>query len=215
MVMKKLETTRRLVPGTLLRVYRKGYGYGRFTVRDVTDDYFACLCAGNFFYNIVPGDQVEAYMWVENVASYDFMTRILGRLEHLDDNVPPVLFLEHSVNIVRSETRRCLKAHVEMPFRFFLFDSGRIEKNFSSEEILFHQGTILELGDREMLFRPDDPLSARHFLYGHLKLGERQMEIIGKVAAEGDTGLYTVSFPGIPEKERIQILDYIFDVYRE
>lgn len=215
--MKKLETTRRIVQGTVLRIYKQGFGYARLAVTDVTDHYMACLCESEYFMHAKPGDSLEVYLWVENIASYDFSTRVLGKLDPLDEKIPHILFLDHTTEITRSEERRCLHARVNMPMRFFLFDTGKIDKNFSTEEIQFYDGIILELGDREILLRSDIPLPARHFMYGHIPMGGGQMEIIGKINLIDDNGanIYRVSFPGIPEKERNVILDYIFDVYRE
>ena len=214
--MKKLDTTRKILPETVLRVYRPGFGYARLTVVDVTEHYLACLCASDFFSHVSSGDRVDVYLWVEDVASYDFSTRVLGRLDPVDDKVPHILFLEHTREITRKEERRCLHANVSIPFRFFLFDRGKIDKNFSTEQIQFYDGTIFELGDREMFFRTELSLPQRHFLYGHLTLSDGQLEIIGKInSMENERNVYKASFPGISDKERNEILDYIFDVYRE
>ena len=67
--MKKLETTTKIALGSLLRVYRKGFGYSKLTLIGNNDYYSAGLAAEDFFHSVREGDTVEAYLWGEGVAS--------------------------------------------------------------------------------------------------------------------------------------------------
>ncbi|PKL39101.1 MAG: hypothetical protein CVV44_09550 [Spirochaetae bacterium HGW-Spirochaetae-1] len=208
--MKKLESTKRIPVDSVLRVYKKGFGYSRLTIIDNNDRYMATLSDEDFYNSIPDGSSIEAYLWVEDVASYEFSCTITGRITQGER----ILFLSHTEEIRRNEERLCLTAQVSVPFQFFIFNSKKIEKSFTSEEIKFHTGLITEMSDREMVFTCTDNLSAVSLLYGHIHVFDEDVEIVGKYEERGE-GTYLVRLTGMSERDRGKVLDYIFSVYRE
>jgi len=103
-----------------------------------------------------------------------------------------------------------------MPIKFFYFDPGDKQKSISSEDIVTHTGRIILLTDREATLKCDGDHYANRFLKGHVRIGEEDLEILGKVE-EVDTlkKIINVQFSGMHDADRVKILDYIFSHYRE
>ena len=210
--MKKLESTRKIPVDSILRVYRKGFGYSKLTIIENNDYYLAGRVGDDFFQSVTEGDVVEAYLWVEDVASYEFNCRLIGRIV----SGPPILFFSHTEQIASSRERKCLTAQVDIPIRFFYFDPGDMHKSISSEEIVSHTGTVILLTDREATIKSDSEIFVNKFLKGHIRIGEGDIEILGKVEAiNAEKRIINVLFAGMHEKDRFNILDYIFSHYRE
>src|SRR5271157_2072488 len=109
--MKKLESTKKIAVGSILRIYKKGFGYTKLTLVDNGDYYFAGLVSDDFFKSADDGDFIEAYHWIEGVASHEFNSQIIGRITI----GPRLLFLRHTEEIRHSSERKCLTAIVDMP----------------------------------------------------------------------------------------------------
>jgi len=60
--MKKLETTRKIIIGSTIRVYKKGFGYSKFEGLENNDYYLAALARDHFFTSVGTGDTIEAYL---------------------------------------------------------------------------------------------------------------------------------------------------------
>ncbi|MCP4130761.1 MAG: hypothetical protein GY754_07250 [bacterium] len=229
--MRKLKNTKQVTPESILRVYKKGFGYSELKIIDVNDHFFGALANKEFLKDITDGDQIEAYLWVEDIASYEFNLKLIGKIDsypgvmkkHSPDDVlqvdpkPGVLFFEHTEDISRDESRKCLKAKVTIPIKFFVFDTGDNSKSFSSEEVVFHKGTVIELGDREALIQSNDPLPENTFLKGHLAISNGDIELVGKAVPVtiNDERFYNISYTGLKEKERSRILDFVLNKFRE
>ncbi len=210
--MKKLESTRKIPAGSILRIYKKGFGYTKFTLIDNSDYYFAGLVSEDFFESSQNGDFVEAYLWIEDVASYEFTSQIIGRIV----TVPHLLFFGHTGQIRHSSERKCLTAVVDMPIKFFYFDPGETHKGISSIDIVTHTGRIILLTDREATIKCDGDHYTDRFLKGHLRIGEEDIEILGKVEeVNPPKKIINVRFSGMRDEDRIKILDYVFSHYRE
>ena len=210
--MKKLESTRKISVNSILRVYRKGFGYSKLTIIENSDFYLAGLVGEDFFQSVTEGDVIEAYLWVEDVASYEFNCRLIGRIV----SGPRILFFSHTDQIVVSRERKCLTAQVDIPIRFFYFDPGDIHKSISSEEIVPHAGRVILLTDREATIKCDSEIFVNRFLKGHIRIGEEDIEMLGKVETiNAEKDIINVLFAGMHEKDRFNILDYIFSHYRE
>ena len=208
--MKRLATTERIPEGSVLRVYLPGYGYSKLQVFDITTHYLATSADKEFHHHVKDGETLECYLWIENVASYEFKVVVRGRISQGE----PIIFLSHSEDIVRSEKRKCLTAKVSIPLKFFIFSSRETEKRFKSEEIVYHHGTITELSDREFLLENSEVLSQGSFLCGHIPLNEESLEIVGKIESIED-GKGAIIFTGMNDRDRTLLLDYIFSIYRE
>ena len=208
--MKRLSTTERIPEGSALRVYLPGYGYSKLRVLDLTTHYFAAAAEEEFHSHVRDGDTLECYLWIENVASYEFKVVVKGRISQGEK----ILFLSHSEDIVRSESRKCLTAKVAIPLKFFTFSSKDSEKRFKSEEIVYHHGTITELSDRELLLESSEVLPEASFLCGHIPLKEESLEIVGRIES-AENGNRKVVFTGMNDRDRTALLDYIFSIYRE
>ncbi len=209
--MKRLESTRRISNNTLLRVYKKGYGYSRLNIIDINDYYIAALADPEFIQQAKPGDTIDAYLWVEDVASYDFNVKILGKIE-IEQNI---LFLNHTEEIEWNSERRCLAAQVDLPVKFFLFDAGTKERTFSTEKVRFHQGRVIELGDRTARLQCRDSLSDEAFYKGHININGSDIELVGKCSLTDVDDVYEITFTGMHDRERNILLDYVFRIYRE
>lgn len=216
--MKKIDSSRKIQKGTILRIYKKGFGYARLEIFENNDLYFSAYAFNkDLISNISINDKIEVYIWIENEASYEFSTEVAGLIPEGSVSNNGILFLKHSKNITKNTKRKCLKANVNIPVKFFVFDTGKIEKNFETEEIIFHNGIITEIGDREAKMECPEKIEEDSFLYGHITIDFQNLEIIGKIESvpQGNEKLYKISYPGLSEKDRAKILDYIFDVYRE
>lgn len=210
--MKKLETTRKIIIGSTIRVYKKGFGYSKFEVLENNDYYLAALARDDFFASVGTGDTLEAYLWVENEASYEFKLDIIGKIV----SGPPVVFLNHTRTITRSEQRKCLTAQVSIPIKFFTFDPGNPSKGITTEQIVFHTGTIILLGDREATIRSDADIRGGKFIKGTITLDGATIETVGMLdCINDDKNIYNIIFTGMHEKVRNRILDHIFTIYRE
>ncbi len=210
--MKKLESTRKIISGSVIRIYKRGFGYSKITVIDATDYYLAAMADDELFHAFQEGDQVEAYLWVEDVASYEFTLQFIGRIML----GPRILFFSHTEAITRSTDRKCLTATVTIPIKFFMFDPGDTEKGITSEEIIFHEGSVILLSDREATIQTKIDISGSRFLKGHVRISGQIIEMVGMVDPINEAkGIYNVLFAGMHEKDRKHILDFIFNIYRE
>lgn len=205
--MKKARSTRHLKTNTAIRVYKKGYGYSLLTLIENNELFLICKTAGEFLTGLQDNDSLECYIWPANDGSYDFSTIVLGTL-----TLPfPIVLLQHTDSIVYNQSRQCLTAQVSIPITFFTF-SIDTSKSFSSKDIQWNQGTIIELTDREAVI--ETPVKLDHFVKGYLHLDAKDIDITGKVANTNDTTA-VITFVGLDDSDRIAILDYIFTVYRE
>jgi hypothetical protein len=211
-IMKKLETTRKIIIGTVIRAYRKGFGYSTFEVIENNEYYIAVLAQEDFFGSVREGDQLEAYLWVEDVASYEFNVSIIGKIV----SGPPILFLGHTEDISRSPQRKCLTAQVDVPIKFFTFNPGDQSKGITTEEIVLHTGRIVLLADREATIRSDSDIRGNKFLKGTIVIDGETIELVGMLdCINEEKNVYNLLFTGMHDKVRNHILDYIFSIYRE
>jgi len=208
--MKRISSTLNIPPGSVLRIYKKGFGYARVEINESNDRWFGVSAKDDFFSLVKDGDLVDAYYWLEDVASYEFSLTVIGRITVGEK----ILFFGHTDKISASRERKCLSTGVEIPIRFFIFDPKRLEKRFTSEKVYYHNGTVIELSDRDSVIRTPDPLPDNIFIYGHIVLDGRDIELIGKVEPVAERQ-YHVAMTGITEKDRHKILEYVYRVYRE
>jgi hypothetical protein len=209
---KKLETTKKIVIGSVIRVYRKGFGYSKLTVMDNNEHYLAATAEDAFFHSIIEGDIVEAYLWVHDVASYEFYLQLIGKIVI----GPRILFFSHTEKISRSVERKCLTAKVDLPVKFFTFDPGDVSKGISSEKIVTHTGTIILLSDREATLRSDENICCDRFFKGQIRIPHETIELIGMVVpVNEEKRIYNILFAGMHDKERNKLLEYVFSTYRE
>ena len=210
--MKKLETTRRIISGTVIRVYKKGFGYSTFEVIENNDYYIAALAQEDFFRFVKEGDLLEAYLWVEDVASYEFTLDIIGKIV----SGPPIMFVGQTDNISRSPQRKCLTAQVDVPIKFFTFNPGDTSKGITTEQIVPHTGRVVLLADREATIRSDIDLKGSKFLKGTVTLDGETIELVGMIDCINEAkNVYNLLFTGMHDRVRNHILDYIFRIYRE
>ncbi len=210
--MKKLESTKKIISGSVIRIYKKGFGYSKITVVDNTDYYLAVMADDDLFHAFHEGDQSEAYFWVEDVASYEFKLQLIGRIV----SGPRILFFGHTEAIARSTDRKCLTATVSIPIKFFMFDPGDTEKGITSEEIVFHEGAVVLLSDREATIQTKNAIGGSKFLKGQIQINGQIVELVGMVDIIHETkGIYNVLFAGMYEKDTKLLLDFIFNTYRE
>jgi len=208
--MRKLASTHKIKKDVILRVYKKGFGYSKLTVLHNEDQYIAATASAEFLNNVRDGDKIQVYFWVEDVASYDFSVIALGRIT-VDNSI---IFLNHTEDIERKESRRCLTAHVNLPITFFLVDLNDTSKSISTEKVVHHKATLTELGDREAIVRCSENLPVDTVLRGHITLHNEDIEISGKLELV-DEGEYAIAFSGMNDKDRNLLLDYVFSTYRE
>jgi len=211
--MKKLESTRKIHRESILRVYKKGFGYSRLKVLDNSDLFITAQGDDVFMEAVNDGDKIECYLWVQDVASYEFGLRVIGRIT-IGMNI---LFFEHTESIKRYTKRKCLTADVDLPVSFFNFETENSSKKFHSQEIILHEGKIIKMSDRECLMSSMADVPVNSFLRGHVILDSNKVEIVGKIEAVSGINekIYSVNFMGMSDRERTMLLDFIFQVYRE
>ena len=212
--MKKLNTTQQIPIDSLLRIYKKGYGYAILTVIDVHQRYIAGECSPDIMPFFSHGDQVDVYLWVEKQASFDFTVQVTGSITIGE----PVLFISHTDAVKQNSERRCLKANVHLPVRFFTLDTGDLDRGMSTEKIVHHSGTIVELSDREAVIECEESIAEEPLIKIHLSFNNRDHEIIGHIdkRIQGEhTKKYEVTFTGTPSSLRNELLDYVISIYRE
>lgn len=211
--MKKIKTTRDIPEGSIIRIYKKGYGYGRIRIIENHQYYIAALSDSDLYDNLTELDSADAYYWVHNKGAYEFRTILCGRT--VTD--PRILFFAHSDEISYNAERKCIKARVNLPFKFFTFDPKNNQKSFSTEEIIYHNGAVIELSDREAVIISDEPFNDAIYIFGHIAIGGNTIEMIGRKEPipGGEPNRFLITFNGMLEKERERILDYVYTVYRE
>ncbi len=210
--MKKFPSTTYLKVNSVLRVYKKGYGYSRLIVIDVNEHFFSTCSENDFIEHVEKGDILEAYYWLEHGSSYEFAIELLGKFE-IDLKI---LFFKHTNAITWHEGRKCLTVNVNVPFSFFIFNINGNASVFSSSNVNLLCGNIRRLSDREASLEYPDGLEMDSYIRGHLPINGNHIDIIGKVKSKSGTdGTYDIEFTGMKGKDRDRILDYIFSVYRE
>lgn len=215
--MKKIESTKKIPHSTQLRVYRRGYGYGRGSVIVNHDSFLAVAIDGDFVETLRKGSNVEVYLWVDNSAAYEFESSIRA---YIDDNDESIVFLSHTYDITFKEERQCLEADVDFNYDFFLFDTGKLQAGFSSDEVITHSAKALRLSDREIVIESTEILPDNILAYGHIPVYENDIEAVGRIKTirkpeKGNPGEYRISFVSVSDEQRNSILDYVYDVYRE
>jgi hypothetical protein len=209
---KKLETTKKIIIGSTVRAYRKGFGYSKLTIVENNEHYLAATAEEAFFHSVQEGDIVEAYLWVHDVASYEFYLQLIGKIVI----GPRILFFGHTEKISRSVERKCLTANVDLPIKFFTFDPGDVNKGISSEKIVAHSGTVILLSDREATLRSEENICCDRFFKGQIMIPDETIELIGMVEPVNEEKLlYNILFSGMHDKERNKLLEYVFSTYRE
>ncbi len=210
--MKKLETTRKIPADSTIRVYKKGFGYSKIRVVEEIDHFLATFSDAEFHGNIDNGDAIEAYLWVENIASYEFTLVTIGKT----CKEPYILLFDHTEKITRSEERKCLGADTSIPVEFFVFSPSEFESSLSSEKVVMHEGTIVWLEDREAVLKSTIPIKDDMFLRSHVTFDGEEIEILGKVhSINKEKNFYNIIYTGINDRDRNLILDHIFSIYRE
>jgi c-di-GMP-binding flagellar brake protein YcgR len=212
--MKKINSTRDIKVNSILRIHKGGYGYSKITVCDVNDYFLAALADRDLIENVVEGDICESYLWVENEASYEFTLEVLGMF----GRDLSFIFFKHTADIVWSRSRKCLKADVQIPLKFFPLEVGNPRKNFNSKEITILRGTIVELSDREALLQFNGDMKESTFLRGHFSVDTISVDIVGRIVLskmQDGERYYQIEFSGMSDRERDKILDYVFSVYKE
>ena len=212
--MKKINSTREIKENTLIRVYKKGFGYSLLTTVENTEFFLICRCDREFTDIARKGDSLECYLWLHQVSSFEFNTEVVATMI----NDIPLVMLTHTDAIKRNDERKCLRAEVDLPITFFTFAIEDSDKNFYTEETNLVNAKLIELSDRGGIIACDCDPGQDHLLKGHMMLNDSRIDIIGnieKIEREGEKTRMHVSFVGLNDDERNKILNYVFSVYRE
>lgn len=210
--MKKLDSTIQLLPESVLRVYKKGFGYSILRVVTTHDLFLAARCPQDFLAALNNGDRLEAYFWVNDIASYEFSLEVIGSIS----KPPCVVFFANTDRFHKTDERKCLGAPTMLPINYFIFTPGEAGRAFSSEKVVFHQGHIIWLEDRESILKTDIEIQDDVFVRGHINIEDEDTEIVGKISVlNKDKFIYNILYTGVTEQDRSRILDYIFNTYRE
>jgi hypothetical protein len=207
--MKRIDSTRKILKGTVIRLYKKGFGYCRTQILENCEDFIAMKVSSDFINAVNDADPVEAYIMVDEDHIFEFKSEIIGKI--LQD--PRIIFIKHTDKIVVLNEMKCLKAKTHLPVKFFIIDTHTRKKNHS-ENITILDGIVLELSDREALLSTRSEITSGVFIMGHL-VDVPGIEILGKVISLAGENLFNISFDSAGEKERNIILDYVMNIYRE
>jgi hypothetical protein len=210
--MKKVGSTKKIKSGTLLRVYLKGYGYSHMTCFNSNETFFSAKSDIDLIHFANVGDTLEAYLWLEESRSYEFPLVLIGKIAKYN-----LLFFDHSDNVIESNDRKCLKAEVDLPVKFFVLGVDEKVKSFSFSDIEFNRGVFTELSDRAAILDTDLQLEMDSLIMGKIHVEGEEVELTAKVLSRchGSDSLYNIEFTGLPQKSQLMILDYVYDIYRE
>jgi hypothetical protein len=207
--MKKIDSTRKIPLGTVVRLYKKGFGYCRAEILENSNYFIALKVASDFINAVTDRDILEAYIGFDDEHIFEFKSEVIGKIFR----EPWILFISHSEEITIFNERKCLTAKTSLPVNFFIIDT-HVKKNFHSDNIEMLEGTVLELCDRDALLSTEADITPGVFIKGHLK-GGKGIEILGKVVSALGNNLFNISFESAGDKERILILEYVMNIYRE
>lgn len=207
----KIRSTKDLRVNSVLRVYKKGFGYSKIHIIDNSDYYLAAGAEKEFIDVLRDGDVLDAYYWTEHESSYEFPLRVLGHFR-IDLKIA---FFEHTDKISWKKERRCLTAHVREPFSFFTFHIGDTPRTFESRDVTLRQGTLVELNDREALLHYEESMDEGDFLKGHISVGDGDIDILARIHTATTSGDYRLEFIGLGDKDRCRLLDHVLSLYRE
>jgi hypothetical protein len=212
--MNKIQSTNDIKPKSLLRIYKKGFGYSKIEVIDINDYYLAALSDIELTASTDAGDKFNAYLWTNNETSYEFDLDVIGKIE----NNFTIIFFSHTNKISWSKKRKCLKLKTRIPSRFFPIDVHDFHKNFSSHGIKLLKGTVIELSDREALLQYSGKLNEGIFIKGHLLTSNGDIDYLGRIDRQmirGGKQTYRLDLSEMHADDRNRILDFIISVYRE
>jgi hypothetical protein len=207
--MKKINSTRKISEGTVLRLYKKGFGYCRTEILENCEDFIALKVSVDFIKAVNDTDKIEVYIGFDDENIFEFESEVIGKIFR----EPWIIFISHSDDIVILNKMKCLKAKTDLPVKFFLIDTHG-KKNFHTDKINLLDGIVLELSDREALLSTIAEITPGVFIRGHL-IGGTEIEILGKVLSSAGDNLFNISFESAGDKERNMILDYVMNIYRE
>jgi hypothetical protein len=213
--MKTITSTRNLKTESVLRVYKRGFGYAKVTVIDVNEYFLAVQVPEDLYAHASDGDSLDGYLWREDVASYEFKLEVKGKILVK----VPILFCAHGDTVSVARERKCLIARVSLPVKYYPISVNHVEKRFYTEEIVMHDGTITEISDRDAVLVSSGEPPAGNLLNAHLPIGTPPgLEITARVVSRTSAGPETecrIEYMGIHEKVRAAILDFVFTAYRE
>lgn len=212
--MKSFTSTEHLKIKSMLRVYKKGYGYAKLSVMDVNEYFVAAFSPEDFYNHVSVDDILDAYLWREGIASHEFRLVLIGKII----SSYPILIFSHTSDIQSSRERKCLRASVDIPFKFYQLGSAKSDKSFYLENVVFLNGRILELGDRDAVLQTDESFSSTRLIRGHLPVDGGDIEITCEIISctlNQDIYSYTMEYIGMSEADQARILDYIFSIYKE
>ena len=215
--MKQLATTAELREGLVLRAYRQGFGYagcGGWVTRILPYHPEDSTCASkrggsSAICGPEPALRIEMKVAGKFVIPPD------------DDggsgDVRRFLAIAHTGDISSSSERKCLKAAVSLPFRFFTIRVARSDRSFYTEEIHYLDGTITMMSDREAVLETDHDLPLTALLRGRLGFDENDIDVTARIvnAESGSPNRYDIEYTGMSDRERNRILEYVFSIYRE
>lgn len=212
----------------VLRAYLKGYGYARLIVVGVTRHFYITDAPADFFQRIQAKAVLQGYLWTQNSISFEFNMEVAGRITvppgpssagDPDAGTPPGHFIAfiHTADIASADERKCLRAKVSLPFRFFTIAVARNDKSFYTEEIRYLDGTIIMLSDREAVVETGHEIPLAGLIRGHLAFGGDDIDFTARItsAESGTMNRYGMEYTGMNDRERNRILEYVFSIYRE
>ena len=209
--MKKSITfnTENLKKETILRYYKAGFGYGIFILTENLSNFLIVRSDIEEAPFLTHGDIIELYLWSENSGSWEWESRVLGKISSEEQYI----VLSHSDSATWNEERKCIRAKVDIPFHYFSIQQNNDHKIFESEKPDILYGRIKELTDRIAVVESASPIQSS-IIRGHVSLNKNDIDFTGVISATKDN-ITTIEFTGMSDKTRIEILDYIYKSYRE
>jgi hypothetical protein len=220
--MKHLASTMDLREDLVLRAYLKGYGYARLVVVGITRHFYITDTPADFFRIVRADDILLGYLWTQNSISFEFEMKVAGKITvpaETSSATGPGHFIAfiHTADITSAAERKCLKADVSIPFRFFTIAAPRSDKSFYTEEILYLDGTITMLSDREAVLETEHDIPLTGLVRGHIRLDGEEIDVTARISSveSGTKNRYCIEYTGMNDRERNRILEYVFAIYRE
>ena len=163
--------------------------------------------------------KISISFWRQDDAGYEFETKVLEQISHEEY---PLLYLQHSSNLVRKQMRGSVRVETNIRARFYPVIQatvGGVAKPVISKQ--GHSARIIDLSESGCAMIAGKGLKKNHRLKLDFYLtDEKRIVILGTIVNISKTGdervnKYHIMFIKIGTQSRINILLYVYNIFGE